>query len=175
MCYLSIPHNGHLQWQWQWVLVSLGLTHNLHRWKIQSLEAVDKWPCGDCFTYYSAMLCDDVLIENNKYDYITKQNNRAMKIVNFTPCANDWNRAFFPPVHEHQVQGYTAPWYDMCSEFNDNNCSYQACKHCQMCLKCGHPHPAILCSGSFNQAQGIMCPAWGQQRSYPKCQPGHRQ
>ena len=32
------------------------------------------------------MLCDDVLIENNKYGHVTTlyANNRAMKIVNFT-------------------------------------------------------------------------------------------
>ena len=45
---------------------------------------MDKWPYGDCFTFYSAVVHNDVLIENNKYGYITMQNNGAMKIVNFT-------------------------------------------------------------------------------------------
>ena len=67
-CYFGIlPCNGHLQWQRQRVLISFGLMHILHRWRIQCLEAIDEWPCGDCFTFYSTMLHDDVLIENNKY------------------------------------------------------------------------------------------------------------
>ena len=45
---------------------------------------MDKWPYGDCLTFYSVMLCDDMLIENNKYGYVTMQNNGAMKTVNFT-------------------------------------------------------------------------------------------
>ena len=49
------------------VLISLGLTHNLHRQSIQWLEAIEKWPCSDCLTSYSAMLRDDVLIVNIKY------------------------------------------------------------------------------------------------------------
>ena len=65
--YSILLRNGHLQWQRQRVLISLGLAHILDRRRIQCLEAMDKWPCGDCFTFYSAMLCDDVLIENNKY------------------------------------------------------------------------------------------------------------
>ena len=79
-CYFSIlPRNGNSQWQRRGILISLGLTHNLHRRRIQCPEAMDKWPCGDCFTFYSAMLPNDVLIENNKYGYVTMQNNRAMK------------------------------------------------------------------------------------------------
>ena len=39
------------------------------------------------------MLRDDVLIENNKYGYVTMQNNGAMKIH---ACVNSWNQAFFP-------------------------------------------------------------------------------
>ena len=38
----------------------------------------------NCFTFYSVMLRDDVLIENNKYGCVIMQNNEAMKIVNFT-------------------------------------------------------------------------------------------
>ena len=77
-CYFGIlPYNSHLQWQWQQVLISLGLMHSLHRRRIQCLEAMDEWPCGDCFTFYSVMLCDE-------YGYVTMQNNGAMKIVNFT-------------------------------------------------------------------------------------------
>ena len=34
------------------------------------MEAMDKWPCGDCFTFYFTMLRNDILIENSKYDYI---------------------------------------------------------------------------------------------------------
>ena len=84
-CYFGIlPHNGHLQWQWRRVLISLGLVHNLHKRRIQWLEAMDKWPCGDCFTFSSVMLRDDILIENNKYCCVIMQNNGAMKIVNFT-------------------------------------------------------------------------------------------
>ena len=67
-CYFGIlPRNGHLQQQWWWVLISLGLTHNLHRRRIQWMEAMEKWTCGDCFTFYSVMLHYDVLIENNKF------------------------------------------------------------------------------------------------------------
>ena len=83
--YFSIlPHNGHLQWQRRRVPISLGLMHNLHRRRIQCVEAMNKWPCGDHSTFYSAMVRDDVLIENNKYGYVTMQNNGAIKIVNFT-------------------------------------------------------------------------------------------
>ena len=39
---------------------------------------------GNHFTFYPVMLYDDVLIENNRYGYITIQKNGAMKIVNFT-------------------------------------------------------------------------------------------
>ena len=53
---------AHLQWQLQRILISLGLIHNLHRWRRQWLEALEKWPCGDCLTFYSAMLHDDVWI-----------------------------------------------------------------------------------------------------------------
>ena len=31
-------HNGHLQWYWRQVLISLGLMHNLPRWRIQLLD-----------------------------------------------------------------------------------------------------------------------------------------
>ena len=86
--------NGHLQWQRWRVLISLGLTHNLHRQRIQWLEAMDKWPCGDCFTFYSMVLRDDVLIENNKYGYIT---NRAMTIVNFMHALTAETRCSFHP------------------------------------------------------------------------------
>ena len=75
---------------------------HLHRWRIQCLEAMDdhvvivcgdcftmwcltmwwliQWPCGDCFTFYSTMLRDDVLIENNKYGYMTMQNDWASRM-----------------------------------------------------------------------------------------------
>ena len=80
------------------VLISLGLMHNLHRWRIQCLEAMDKWPCGDCFTFYSMMLRDDILIENNKYGYVTMQNNGTMKIVNFTHAHTaETRRSFLHP------------------------------------------------------------------------------
>ena len=59
---------------------------------MQCLEAMNKWSCGDCYAFYSVMLHDDVLIENNKYGwviichygYINMQNNGALKMVNFT-------------------------------------------------------------------------------------------
>ena len=57
------------------------------------------------FYFYSAMLCDDVLIENIKYGYITIQNNGAMKIY-LHVCANGWNQAFFPLVCERRVRGH---------------------------------------------------------------------
>ena len=60
--------------------------YNLHKriyLYMQWLEAMEKWPCGHCFTCYSMILHDDVLIENNKYGCIIMQNNGAMKIVNF--------------------------------------------------------------------------------------------
>ena len=41
------------------------------------------------------MLHDDVLIENNKYGYITMQNNGAMKIINFTHAQTAETRRFF--------------------------------------------------------------------------------
>ena len=62
----------------------IGLMHNPHKERIQWPEAMEKWPCGDCFTFYSVVLHDDVLIENNKYGCVIMQNNGAMKIVNFT-------------------------------------------------------------------------------------------
>ena len=98
-CYFGIlSHNGHLQTQWRRVLVSLGLTHNLHRRRIQWLEAIKKWPCGDCFTFSSLMLHDDVSIENNNYGCIIMQNNGAMKIVNFTYAQTaETRRSFLYP------------------------------------------------------------------------------
>ena len=44
---------------------------------------MEKLLCGDCFTFYSMVLHDDVLIESNKYGCVIMQNNGAMKIVNF--------------------------------------------------------------------------------------------
>ena len=80
-----LQRNGHLQWQWRQVLISLGLTHDLHKWRsIQWLEAIEKWPCADCLTFYSVMLHDDVLLENIKYGCIIMQNNGAVLLVNFT-------------------------------------------------------------------------------------------
>ena len=64
-----------LEWQWRWVLIGLGLMHNLHKLRIQWLEAMEKWPCGDCFTFYSVVLRNDVLIENNNYGCVIMQNN----------------------------------------------------------------------------------------------------
>ena len=56
-CYFGIlPRNGHLRWQRRRVLISLGLTHNLQRRRIQWLEVMDKWSCGDCFTFYSVKM-----------------------------------------------------------------------------------------------------------------------
>ena len=69
--------------------------HNLHRRRIQCLEAMDKLPCGDCFTCYSMMVRIDVLIESNKYGYVTIQNNGAMKIVNFTHAQTPETRRSF--------------------------------------------------------------------------------
>ena len=61
---------------------------------------MDKWPCGDCFNFYSVMLRDDVLIENNKYGYVTMQNNGAMKLVNFTHAQTaETRRSFRPSVN----------------------------------------------------------------------------
>ena len=50
---------------------------------MQCVKAMDKWPCGGCLTFYSAMVRDDILIENNKYGYVTMQNSGPMKIFNF--------------------------------------------------------------------------------------------
>ena len=43
------------------------------------------------------MLCDEVLIENNKYGYVTMQNNGAMKIVNFMHVQTAETRCSFCP------------------------------------------------------------------------------
>ena len=44
------------------------------------------------------MLRDDVLIENNKYSYVTVQNNGAMKIVIFMHAQTaETRRSFFCP------------------------------------------------------------------------------
>ena len=46
------------------------------------------------------MLRDDILIENNKYGYVTKQNNGAMTIVKFTHVQTAETRhSFHPPVN----------------------------------------------------------------------------
>ena len=50
---------GHLQRQWRWVLISLGMTHYLHRRNVQWPEAMEKWLCGDCFAFSSVILRDD--------------------------------------------------------------------------------------------------------------------
>ena len=55
----------------------------------------EKWPYGDCFTFSSMVLRDDVLIENNKYGYVIMQNNGAMKIVNFTHVQTAETRCSF--------------------------------------------------------------------------------
>ena len=34
---------------------------------------------------------------------------------------------------------------EVCRKFNDNRCTYAACKYKHVCLKCGHPHPAVFC------------------------------
>ena len=75
-----------------------GLTHNPHRRRIQCVESMGKWPCDVCFTFYSLMMRDDVLIKNNKYGYVTMQNNGAMKIVNFTHALMaETRRSFLRP------------------------------------------------------------------------------
>ena len=43
------------------------------------------------------LLCDDVLIENNKYGYVTMPNYGAMKIVNFTHVQTAETRCSFRP------------------------------------------------------------------------------
>ena len=45
--------------------------------------------------FYSVMLRDDVLIENNKYGCVIMQNNGAMKIVNFTHAQTAETRRSF--------------------------------------------------------------------------------
>ena len=40
---------------------------------------MEKWPCGDSFTFYSVVLRDDVLIENNNYGCVIVQNNEQWK------------------------------------------------------------------------------------------------
>ena len=70
----------HLQRQWRRVLINLGLTHNLCRWRIQWPKAMEKWPCGDCFTFSSVILHDAVLIENNQYGCVSLRNNGTLKI-----------------------------------------------------------------------------------------------
>ena len=72
-----LPRNGHLQWQWQRVLISLGLTHNLHKWRIQWLKAMEKW--GDWFSFYFVIVAD----------------NGPMKIVNFTHVQTAKPRHYF--------------------------------------------------------------------------------
>ena len=42
------------------------------------LEGMEKWPCGNCFAFYYAMLRNDVLIEN-KYSIVIMQSIGAMK------------------------------------------------------------------------------------------------
>ena len=62
------------------------------------MEAMDKCPCDDCFTFYSSMVRDDILIENNKYGYVTMQNNGAKKIVNITHAQTaETRRSFLRP------------------------------------------------------------------------------
>ena len=62
---------------------------------MQWLEAMGKWPCGDCFTFYSVVMRDDVLIEKNNDGCVIMQNNGAMKIVNFTHAQT--RRSFLRP------------------------------------------------------------------------------
>ena len=67
--------------------------------KIYTDEGYSDWKPGRndhvviVFTFYSAMLHDDVLIKNNKYGWVIMQNNGAMKIVNFM---HGWNQVFIP-------------------------------------------------------------------------------
>ena len=59
------------------------------------MKAIEMTICGDCFTFYSAMVRDDVLFENNKYGYVTMQNNGTMEIVNFTHAQTAETRRSF--------------------------------------------------------------------------------
>ena len=43
------------------------------------------------------MLCDDVLIKNNKYGWVSMQNNGSMKTVNFTHAITAETRHSFLP------------------------------------------------------------------------------
>ena len=127
-----LPHNGYLLWRW--VLISLGLTHtcNLHRWRIQWLEALEKWPCGDCFTFYSVMLRYDVLIENNKCSYIIMQNNEAMKIVNFTHAQTAETKHSFHRLWTPGAKLRTTHTHSNTKTHSNNVCiiPYYAMQHC---------------------------------------------
>ena len=61
---------------------------------------------------------------------------------------------------------------EICLKFNDNICMYPACKRRHVCVKCGHPHPAVLC-GSTGSAgsRGRDRPHWGPPRSFPRRPP----
>ena len=53
------------------------------------------------------MLRDDVLTENNKCGYVTMQNNRAMKAVNFTHAQTAETRRSFCPSVNAQYEANT--------------------------------------------------------------------
>ena len=62
-----------------------------------------KWPCGDSFTFYSVVLRDDVLIENNNYyGCIIMQKNGAMKIATLTHAQTAETRCSF--LHPYEAR-----------------------------------------------------------------------
>ena len=69
------------------------------------------------------MLRDDVLIENNKYGYVTMQNNGAMKLVNFTHAQTaETRRSFRPSVNA----GCSSVGRDLCvGRIEEDNSRHQ--------------------------------------------------
>ena len=53
------------------------------------------------------MLQDDILTENNKCGYVTMQNNRTMKVVNFTHAQMAETRRSFRPSVNAQYEANT--------------------------------------------------------------------
>ena len=69
--------------------------------KIYTDEGYSDWKPGRndhvviVFTFYSAMLHNDVLIKNKKYGWVIMQNDGAMKIVNFMHAQTAETRCSF--------------------------------------------------------------------------------
>ena len=75
---------------------------------------MEKWLCGDWLTFYSTMLHDYVLIENNKYGCVIMQNNGTTKLVNSTQAKTAETRhSFHYPWMPGRVRGYERSWKDV--------------------------------------------------------------